>query len=172
MAMTAAERKRKQLERDRAALRAMPDSTYPFLKTPFYQWLEGTDWDDAEHDLNAAGLNMPQILDDTGPKSQDGEVERGGSADWQPYAGYAGSIGRAESMIDYMLSALSQMTAAVNTYKIQQIEARIADLQLSDLSDPDAKKQALADIVRLTRMRDALDTNVRVSLPQWKVKGI
>ena len=172
MAMTPAERKQKQIERDRAALREMPDSTYPFLTIPFYQWIEDTDWEGAEHDINAAGMNMPVLQDDGGPESFDGEVERGASEDWHPYAGYQGSIGRAESIVDYMLSALSQMTVAINSYKAEQIGARIAELERSDLSDPEAKKQALADIVRLTKMRDHLDKTVRVSLPQWKIKGI
>lgn len=172
MAMTPAERKQKQMERDRAALREQPDSTYPFLTTPFYQWIEGTDWEAAEHDINAAGMNLPLLADDNGPKSVDGEVERGASEDWHPYAGYQGSIGRAESMVDYMLSALSQMTAAINNYKAEQIAARISELERSDLSDPAAAKQALADIVRLTKMQEQLEKTVRISLPQWKIKGI
>jgi hypothetical protein len=172
MAMTPAERKRKQVERERAYLRELPDSTYPFLKTPFYRWTDSTDWDNAEHDINAAGMSMPVLADEKGPRSFDGEVERGTSDDWHPYAGYEGSIGQAESMVDYLLDALSQMTAAINIYKLEELSNRIAELEQADLSDPEAKKQALADIVRLTKMKEQLGKTVRVSLYQWKVKGI
>jgi hypothetical protein len=172
MAMTAAQRKQKQIERERAEMRVMPDGSYPFLKTPFHEWLPGTDWEAAEHDINAAGMNMPVLDDNSGPSSFDGEVEQGASNDWHPYAGYQGSIGRAESMVDYMLSALSQMTVAINAYKIEQIDARIGELERADLSSAEAKKQALSNIVRLTKMKEHLGRTVRVSLPQWKVKGI
>lgn len=172
MPMTAAERKRKQVERERSEMRQMPDSTYPFLKTPFYRWAPGTDWDGAAQDINAAGMEMPELADERGPKSLDGTVEQVATDDWHPFAGYAGSIGQAESMVDYLLDALSQMTVAINIYKVEEITDRIAELEQADLSDPAARKQALADIVRLTKMKEHLSKTVRVSLPQWTVKGI
>lgn len=172
MAMSSRERKRRQIERERAALREQPDSTYPYLKTAFFEWIEGTDWEGAEHDINAAGMNMPVLSDNAGPRSFDGTVEDGANADWHPYAGYEGSVGRAESMVDYLLDALSQMTAAINSYKVEQIDHRIAELEAADLSDEAAKRAALADVVRLTKMKEHLSKTVRVSLPQWKVKGI
>ncbi|MNL72983.1 hypothetical protein D3C87_1983840 [compost metagenome] len=75
-------------------------------------------------------------------------------------------------MVDYLLAALSQMTIAINAYKVEQLNARIAELENADLSEEGARKAALANIVRLTRMKEHLDKTVRVSLPQWKVKGI
>lgn len=172
MAKSATERSRELRERERVQLRLMPDSTYPFLKTPFYRWAPGTDWDGAEHDINAAGMNMPNLTSDVGPASFDGQVEQGTTGDWHPFAGYEGSIGQAEAMVDYLLDAVDQMTTAINVYKVEEISDRIAELEQSDLTDPEAKKQALADIVRLTKMKDHLAKGVRVSLPQWKVKGI
>jgi hypothetical protein len=172
MATSPTERKRKQIERDRAAMRELPDSTYPFLSQPFHEWAANTDWHGAEHDINAAGMSMPALEDDSGPKSFDGEVEKGASKDWHPYPGYQGSIGRAESMVDYLLDALSQMTVAINAYKLEQLNARIVELENADLSAEGARKAALADIVRLTKMKEHLGKTVRISLPQWKVKGI
>jgi hypothetical protein len=172
MAMSPADRKRKQIERDRAAMRELPDSTYPFLSQPFHEWVANSDWEAAEHDINAAGMSMPVFEDDSGPKSFDGEVEKGASKDWHPYPGYRGSIGRAESMVDYLVDALSQMTAAINAYKLEQLSARIVELENADLSAEGARKAALADIVRLTKMKEHLGKTLRISLPQWKVKGI
>lgn len=172
MALTALERKRKQLEREREERRQMRDSTYAFLKTPFHEWKEHSDWENAEHDINAAGMNMPLLEDNSGPRSFDGEVENGASDSWHPYAGYESSIGRAESMVDYLIAALGQMTAAINEYKLEEIEARIAELKGADLTGDSARQQALADVVRLTKMKEHLEKTVRVSLPQWTVKGI
>lgn len=172
MAKSATERSREMRERERSQLSMLPDSTYPFLKTPFHRWAPGTDWDGAEHDINAAGMEMPVLENEDGPKSFDGEPEAGATEEWHPFWGYEGSIGQAESMVDYLIDALSQMTVAINTYKMEELSARIDELEQADLSDPAAKKQALADIVRLTKMKEHLSKSVRVSLPQWKVKGI
>lgn len=172
MAKSATERSREMRERERYQLRMQPDSTYPFLKTPFFRWAPGTDWDAAEHDINAAGMNMPMLENDTGPKSYDGQPEAGATEEWHPFWGYEGSIGQAESIVDYLVDALGQMTVAINTYKMEELSARIDELEQADLSDAEAKKQALADIVRLVKMKEHLSKSVRVSLPQWKVKGI
>lgn len=177
MAMSAIERKRKQLERERQELRVLPDSTYSFLRTPFYRWLqehESGDWSGVWFALNAAGFDLPAFEDDSGPRSLDGEVERmkTDEDDYDPYAGYAGSIGRAEAIVDYLLSAVEQFALVVNQYKIEEIDERIAELESADLSDPAAKKQALADMVRLAKMREQLSKQMRRSFYAWKVKGI
>lgn len=172
MAKSATERSREMRDRERYQLRMLPDSTYPFLKTPFYRWAPGTDWDGAENDINAAGMNMPVLENNDGPKSYDGQPEASASEDWHPFWGYEGSIGQAESMVDYLIDAVGQMAIAINTYKLDELSDRIAELEQADLSDPNAKKQALADIVRLVKMKEHLTKSVRVSLPQWKVKGI
>ncbi|WP_449396780.1 hypothetical protein [Devosia riboflavina] len=171
MPLTPLERKRKQLERDRAALRALPDSTYPFLRQPFFEWAEGTDWEAAEHDINAAGMNMPVLANDQGPKSLDGTVEQGANEDWHPYAGYEKSIGRAESMVDYLLAALSQMTVAINAYKVEQLNECIAELENADLSTDKARKAALADIVRLNKIKEQLEENRPGFLPAVEGQG-
>lgn len=176
MAKSAAQRKREQIERQREQERLLPDSSYPFLKEPFYAWLErtgaGGDWEAAMFHLDAAALPRPKFDDDRGPYSIDGEVERLKDDNYDPYAGFEGSIGRAESMVDNLIATASGMAMVINQYKQEELENRIAEIEQSDLSDPKVRKKALADIVRLRAMMDRLrDKMVRVSLYQWKIKG-
>ncbi|MBX5240960.1 hypothetical protein [Rhizobium sp. NLR22b] len=93
--------------------------------------------------------------------------------DWNPETDgpNRGALGRAERMVGLYLDAASALAGYVNRYKVQEIGNRIAELEAADLNDPDARKQALADIVRLTKYRDQLSKQVRWTLPQWKVKG-
>lgn len=176
MALSAAERKRNQIERQREQERLLPDGTYPFLKEPFYAWLDrtgaGGDWEAAMFHLDAAALPRPDFVDDRGPYSIDGEVELLKDDNYDPYAVFEGSIGRAESMVDNLIATASGMAMVINQYKQEELKKRIAEIEQSDLSNPEVRKQALADIVRLKTMMDRLqDKMVRVSLYQWKIKG-
>jgi len=81
------------------------------------------------------------------------------------------SLGKAEFVIATLLDAAVELAQWVNDYKLSEINARIEELEQADLSDPAAKKQALANIVTLTKIRDELSKSVRWTLPQWKVKG-
>lgn len=176
MALSSAERKRKQIERQRDQERLLPDSTYPFLKEHFYAWLKrtgaGGDWESAMFHLDAAALPRPEFTDDRGPYSIDGEAELLKDNNYDPYAGFEGSIGRAESMVDNLIAAASGMAMVINRYKQEELKKRIAEIEQSDLSDPEVRKKALADIVRLNGCMDRLKGKmVRGSLYQWKIKG-
>jgi len=167
MALTALERKRNQLQRQREAEEKLPDRTYPFLAIPFFKYLvDDPNWSGIEMAFDMMGLAAPSFDDDSGPKSGTGEPE-----EFSPFEGYQGSIGRAEVMVGQLLDAATELAGIINIYKVAEITARLAELANSDLSDPAAKKQALADIVRLTKIRERLDKRVRWNLPQWKVKG-
>lgn len=179
MAKSAFQRKQDQLRRDRERMRKQNDSTYPFLKEPFFEWLERTegygDWSSGTFHLDASQITIPEFTDDNGPHSVDGEVE----LVWKDnpedgyYVGFEGSIGRAECLVDDLIAAASNFAIVINTYKKEQINARITEIENSDLSDPEVKKKALADIVRLRKMLDQLEGKmVRESFHQWKIKGI
>ncbi|WP_119254387.1 hypothetical protein [Shinella zoogloeoides] len=177
MAKTALERKREQLNREASRLRLLTESTYPFLKLPFFQWLDensGQEWDNGDLHKDASRIIFPAFEDDSGPRSVDGEVERIGKDDPEadPYAGYAGSIGRAERLVDDLLALASIYANTINTYKKEELTARIKEIEDADLSDPDTKKKALADIVRLRKMLERLDKASRISIPEYKIKGI
>ncbi|TYR29346.1 hypothetical protein FY036_20930 [Mesorhizobium microcysteis] len=178
MAKSALERKRLQLQREQERLRKRDDSTYPFLKEPFFKWLNRTDaygdWSSGSFHLDASQINVPQFEDDSGPRSVDGHVELlwENEPEEGHYAGFRGSIGRAECMVDDLLAAAASFALAINTYKKEQINARIAETEQSDLSDPDLRKKAFADVVRLRKMLDRLEKMTRTSVYEYKIKDI
>jgi len=89
------------------------------------------------------------------------------------YEGYTDdSIGRAESIISYLLAAVENLTFLVNEYKLEEIDARIAEIEAADLSDPAGKTKALQDIVTLKSIKARLDGKTfRRSFAEFSVKG-
>lgn len=83
----------------------------------------------------------------------------------------ANSLGKAEFLLDVLEDIATTLAARLNEYKRKEIGDRIQDIEASDLSDPTTKKKALSDIVRLQKMLDQLDKQVRWTLPEWKVIG-
>ena len=154
----------------------MPDSTYDFLAEPFHEWLARTegqgDWGSGNYHLDAAGLDDIEIVDDVGPRSLSGEVERMRSEDYDPYAGFVGSIGHAEAVIANLIAAAHCMALVVSRYKLEQIRKHIAKIEESDLGNTENRKTALADIVRLTKIREHLGKQTKINFPQWQVKGV
>ncbi|WP_394198547.1 hypothetical protein [Litoreibacter albidus] len=174
MALTAKERKQKQIAREQEDLRKLPDSTYEFLRTPFYVAAEDNpNWDNVILSFALMGLEPPIFENDQGPESfadQDCFATDDDRAD--AFEGYRGSIGRAEAMVDFLLDASIELASAINSYKKQALRDHRQQIENSDLSDQETRREALGTIARLARIEDALDKNVRRSLPQWKVKGL
>lgn len=170
MAQTPAEIQKAYRERKKANAQAAGDATYPFLKEPFYLWLErteaGGDWRAADAELNLASMEMPAFEDDDGPRPYDGAF---GEDIEQYYEGYERSIGRAEAMVDNLIGAASCIAASINRYKREEIKARLRELEDADDAD---KGTAMKEAVRLNKIMDQLDKQVRSSFPQWKVRGV
>jgi predicted XRE-type DNA-binding protein len=70
-----------------------------------------------------------------------------------------------------LIDAAGELARIISGYKRDEIDARIAEIEQSDLSDPAAKKQAFAEMAKLKEMRDQLGKQVRWTFPQWKVTG-
>ena len=81
------------------------------------------------------------------------------------------SLGRAEMMITALNEAAENLAFYVNKYKRTEIKARLAEIEASDLSDPETKRAALKNAARLNKMLEQLDKQVRLTFPQWKVTG-
>ncbi|MFN3627507.1 MAG: hypothetical protein ACK4S3_06470 [Parvibaculum sp.] len=111
--------------------------------------------------LGSVGSHV-EFKDDTDPE-WDSEWEKAGARN-------RGSIGRAERMADALLDSAQALFEIIRDYKRQAIDSAIAKIEASDLSDPVARKQALAEIVRLNKMRDQLDKTFRRDFPQLRVR--
>lgn len=170
MALSSAEKVRRfrerQKEEEKQGLRRSEGTRHWYVKRGFseYEDVHGERMD-YELALDIAGFDADGFYDETPAKSATDNVEP------STYDEIEGAIGRAELTVGMLLEAATALAGMINDFKQQEISARVAELEDADLSNPAAKKQALADIVRLTSYRDQLDKQVRWSLPQWKVKG-
>jgi hypothetical protein len=164
MAMTDAEKKRAQRERQEAAKRKSADSSYPYLKQPFseYPGLDGN-YSNVEIALGLIGVVAPEIEDERDPDAFAlDEVVAGVE---NPFPGAKGAIGRAEVMIECYLDAAMELASIVNTYKRSEVNARLQELEQME----NAGAEAIAEGVKLNKILDALEKNVRRQIPNWKV---
>lgn len=163
MALTSTERTQRSREKKAKEAKLAGDPVDEIATTKFHEFIaDHGEWKEVYNNLDWAGFQPVAGLlesdDDTDHKPEtDGP--------------YRGSIGLAERMVGYFLDAAVSAATVINEYKREQIDAAIAKLEASDLTDPAVKKQALADIVRLTKLRERLDKQVRWTLPEWKTKG-
>lgn len=167
MAKTSTERMREKKERDEKERRELEDSTYPYLRRPFSDWVN-QDWAYAEFltPFDLIGSKPPLFDDERGPHEC---MSLGASEDEDPFPGAKGAVGRAEVIVDYMLDAIWALSDALNRYKREEIEAQLAELETSDETD---KATAIKEAVRLNKMLDQLNKRVRRDFPQWKVTGV
>lgn len=179
MALTNSEIQKRWRERQKAkkieALKsADSNEVAAIMNSPFFEFFE----DHGEEStftacMDTAGIEPPVFSDDAGPKSATGEIEKIFDEDPRAsvYHGRTNSLARAEIMVGQLIDAAAALARIVNDYKRHEIDARISEIEQSDLSDPDAKKKAFADMAELKKMRDQLDKQVRWTFPQWKVMG-
>lgn len=177
MAMTNAEKVRAHRERQRAKRKenlkkpSTADKS-EILKTPFHVWYEDTDLD-FDMCLDIAGIAAPDFTDNSDPKSLTGEIELlfADNPEDSPYAKGGGALARAEITVGCLIDAAVELARRINTYKQEEIGNRLTEIEMRDLSDPAARKQAVAEIVRLNEMLGQLKKQVRWTFPQWKVTG-
>lgn len=174
MAMTPAERKRLQRERDREKSReeerrrATQEVTYPYLKRKFSELAnDNGGFTEFELPLWIAGIDAPTFFDERGPIVFVLEDAMQGVEN--PFEGVDGAIGRAEVTIGCLIDAAIELAGVVNSYKQQELETRLAELESSTEAD---RATAMKEAVRLNKMLDQLEKQVRRSFPQWKVTGV
>lgn len=156
---------RKEEEEKRASL-----TLAGVFKTPFYQFLP----DDFEYSsdlsdcLEFIGMAVPEFKDDRGLEDV---THYNAELAAKMIVPNLGSLGRAEVMITALTEAAEFLAKEVNAYKRTEIKARLAEIEASDLSEPEVKKAALKEAARLNKMLDQLDKQVRHTFPQWRVTG-
>lgn len=180
MALSNAERQRlhyqRQKDKKKGGLK-QPDGVDLPTRTedPFYEWFQGQagGFSDFSKCFDIAGMEAPDIDDDSDPKSFTGEIEHSfkDTPERSPYAHGGGSLARGEIMVGCLIDAASELARIINEYKRKQIDARLKEIENADLSDPSVKKNALAEVVRLQKMNEHLDKQVRWSFAQWKLAG-
>lgn len=168
MAKTSTERMQAKREREAQERREAEDSTYPYLRETFAAYLEHeSEYSEVELILGIAGIEAPLINDERGPENF---ILEGLFVDpFNPFPGSKGSIGRAEVTVTCLLDAASYLASIINTYKLREIDARLAELKNPDNAD---RETAIEEAVKLNKIKDQLEKQVRWSFPQWKVTGV
>lgn len=80
------------------------------------------------------------------------------------------SLGKAELVLSVLEDVVETLARDIADYKRSEIEARINEIQKSDLTGPNAKT-VLEELERLKKMRHNLNKRVRRTLPQTKAAG-
>jgi hypothetical protein len=172
MALTAAEkqkayRERKMLEAKREAKRGGDDAS-DYYRMPFSTWVkDGDKLDDLIEYTALAGFTLPPFENERDP--HDFVIDRELFGDEDLFDGARGALGRAEISIGVLMDAAVVLAKAVNRFKKSEIEARLAELENSETAD---RATAMKEAVKLNKILDQLDKQVRRSFPQWKVTGI
>ena len=172
MALSAKERKQAQLERERKALAQKTDATYPFLKTPFFEFVYKVgDWSDVEFCFESLGMDPPLFEDDRGPEAFAKDVCFSNDEDCiEAFQSSQNSIGRAEVMVDHWLDAAMELSHIINRFKQRELSNRLEELEQADLSDPNKRGEALKTAAEIAKLQEELRKNVRRTLPAWRVK--
>lgn len=173
MALTPAEKQRAYRERQKEKKQQeLTQATTPqdVFRKPFFEVFTPDEQVGSQYcqSLELAGIAAPLFEDDRGPEAYTLDDLQ----DHNPFGDDSGtSLGRAEVMIGCMIRSAQSLADEVNHYKRSEINARLAEIEASDLSDPAKKKAALKEATRLNKMLDQLDKQVRWTFPQWKVTG-
>lgn len=170
MALTPAETQRRYRQRLKMKAKLANIAALSDFREPFFEFLSDRSTS-FEESLAIAGVYAPTFDDDRGPRpfGKNGVFDH--VHDDPGLEDDVGSLGRAELVVSALTDAASELAAQINAYKRSEIKARLAEIEASDLSDPDAKKAALKNAARLNKMLDQLDKQVRFTFPQWKVTG-
>lgn len=179
MALTPAEKQRRYRDRQRKKgdEASKATTTSDVFRTPFWKAWNGyleSRCSDFEYHFDEMGLgeeHTPQFQNDDGPEVYSEQVFPKESLHLIFPDLSNGSLRRAEVMVGSLIQAADILATAVNLYKEHEIKARMAEIEASDLSDPEAKKAALKEAARLQKILDQLDKQVRWTFPQWKVTG-
>lgn len=173
MAMTAAERKRRQIQRERDRARKQLDPVYSLPRPQFGAWLEDNEGavDTMHLDLCYDGMNRmpPEFHDESDPVSASGGFIFPTTADGEP--SYRGALGRAELEVDLLIEAAKTLAGMINAYKRAVIENRIAEIERHELDDPATRSARLKEIIELNTALERLGKSVRAELPQWELRG-
>ena len=115
-------------------------------------------------------IDAPDFVDDSGPKSMFGIVEEA-SDDGDPYNGANGSLGRAEIMVGCLLDAATTLADMVRQHKLDEIDARIKDVEQELANDPSAAQVSSVRLAELAKMRTDLQRNIRWTVPNWQTSS-
>ena len=164
-------RERQKQKRLEGLKLSSPNQDTNLFRRPFFEAIDDSgNASNVDISLDLAGIAPVEFLDDSGPRSFTGQIEQGAVENGEePYQGAKNSLTRAEIMVGCLIDAAAELAGIINSYKRKEITLRIAEIESSDLADLVERKAALAQIVRLNKVMEQLDRQVRWTFKQWKI---
>lgn len=170
MALTPAETQKRYRQRLKEKEKLANVATFKLYRSPFFEFFQEQKSSFGES-MACVGVDIEFFEDDRGPRS----FGKNGVFDFiedDPHLDESvGSLGRAELVIGALLDAASELAAVVKEYKRAEIKARLVEIETLDFRDSQTKKLTMQEAVKLHKMLDQLDKQVRWTIPQWKVTG-
>lgn len=159
--------RQRQKEKRQADLTKAPSGLADVLATPFYKFRDAQEVPDVSfpYAMMMVGMKQPPEFRIDGTVDSDGDDKDG------PLFGVNASYRAAAETVGFLISGAATLADQLNAYQKAEVKARLAEIEASDLSDPETKKAALQKVTRLNKMLDQLDKQVRWTFPQWKVTG-
>lgn len=171
MALTPAEkqkayRERQKAKADREKLKGGDDGAQ-FYRTPFSEFAQAdANLSEIDQYLALAGVELAAFDDERGPESF--VIDRAAFGEEPLFGDAEGALGRAEVTIGCLIDAATTLADAVNRYKRNEVEARLAELEQDAEVD---RAKAMNEAVRLNKILDQLSKTIRMPIPQWKAMG-
>lgn len=173
MALSAAEKQKRYRERQKLARETGPDLSLTFVKGKLGDFRSSQsqpgygDRFEFIENLVPFGIQLdPSLFDERHIYDVDDLVGPENSLSGRPL------LERMEGLAAIFLDAASELCRTINEFKLGEIDARIAEIERADLSDPQAKAQALQDIVALQAIKSRLEGRTfRRAFAEISVKG-
>lgn len=173
MAMTPAEKQKAYRDRKRKEQMKAKDGTSDYLEKTFSElWNASAGFTDFEMSLELAGIEPPTFEDERDPDEAVLNREAIGVDLYGREAVFGdrkGAIGRAELTINCLIDAAIELARIVNAYKQREVQVQLDKLTSGDGA---SNADAFAEAVRLNKILEQLDKEVRRSFPVWEVKGV
>lgn len=172
MALTPAEKqkayRKRQKESRRAELKSGSPEATEVSKRLFSDTFQADpNATDFELALGLAGMVAPAFDNERGPAETALPHTIDGAED--PFGDASGALGTAEVTIGCLIDAAVTLAGIVNTHLKNEINDRLAELEDAERTD---RATAMKEAVKLNKMLDQLNKQVRWTFPQWKVTGV
>jgi hypothetical protein len=182
MALSNAEKQQRFRDKRRAARAAnlkKPETgvTTKLFQKPFFERMQGhPELSEFEFYFDYLGIDPPEFVDDSGPKSKLGIMEhayahRSSDDEEPPYGDATDSLGRAEVAVGSLISAAVTLAGIINRYKREELLQREKEITAAMIDNPYDAPRLADTLIKIRTASAALEKNERWTLPVWKVES-
>lgn len=150
MTRKSAERVRRMRERRKELLKTLPDQTQEYAQHGFAAFI-GEDSLIFEEPLDRLGVRIEGLHDEEFTYHSDSAQ---GTVSMP-------ALNRATALVGVLIDAATELASLVNAFKLKELDRKIEEIRVSDMSDPEQRQALLDEMVRLAELRKKLDGEFR-----------